>query len=387
MSFAQIISKPGMKPVLFTMFMASFGFGVVLPIIPFYALALGATPFELGLLTAVFAFTSLIFSPPLGRLSDRIGRRKMLLIGTVGFAFSYVMLAYADTLALAFASRAIGGLFAAAMFPSGVSLISDLTTERERGQAMALYGMAFAFGMVVGPAFGGIASAISVRDAFLLSAAFSLANTAFVWLRLKEPREKAETRAIPQQEASLLSHLTSPLAFLFASSFMVTFVIGGLDAVLALYTGEKLGFSSPQIGLVFTYLGIAIIALQLASGSLVNRLGEVRMIQLGLALIGIGFFSFVFVSDWLTLLLPLTVLVTGNVLVNPAVGSLMTKKVKGKKGAVLGLDSSSRSLGQVIGPLFGGLAYGINHYLAFAGMAAVVIAYLAIFTFGHAFRR
>lgn len=359
--------------------MTAFGFGVILPILPFYAISLGAKPAELGMLTAAFAFMSLVFGPVMGKLADRFGRKKILLVGTAGFAAAYVLFAFTDSLAMAFLARAIEGVAAAAIFPCCISLLSDFTSEQQRGKAMGLVGMAFSLGLIAGPAFGGIASAISVKDVFFLSAALAALNFLSVSFQIKEPHAKSESKDIPKQEISLLEHLSSPLLFLFLGSFMTAFMIGGLDAILAIYTGEKLGFSSPQIGLIFTYIGILIMVMQFVSGGLVNRFGELRLIPAGLFLSGSGFFLLIFTHDWLTVLFPLAVFVAGNALVFPSVNSLITKKVAGKRGAVLGLLSSFQSLGQMIGPLLGGFLYGIDHDYAFLGMAIAIWLYFAVF--------
>ncbi|MEK6941536.1 MAG: MFS transporter [archaeon] len=376
-----MLSVPGIKPVLFTLFMAAFGFGVILPLLPFYALSLGAKPFELGVLTAVFALMQLIFSPLFGKLGDRHGRKKVLLIGTAGFAVSYIILAFADSFAVALFARALEGLFAASIFPTCLSLLSDFTTEAQRGKAMGLMGMTFSLGFIFGPAFGGLAAAIFVRDAFLLSALFSAINFCAVFFNLKEPKEKEESRDLGRQEVSLLSHLSSPMLFLFLSSAMITFMIGGIDATLALYTSEKMGFTSAQIGLVFTYIGILIMFMQFAGGGLVNRFGEIKLISAGLLLSGAGFFLLSFTHDWVSLLFPLAVFVAGNAMVFPSVNALITKKVSGKRGAVLGLNSSFSAAGQAIGPLFGGFLYGLNHFFAFIGLAAAIWLYFLLFFF------
>ncbi|VVB58425.1 Multidrug resistance protein MdtG [Candidatus Anstonella stagnisolia] len=380
MSFKEIISVPGMKPVLFTLFMVSFGFGVILPMLPFYALSLGAQPFELGMLTATFALMSLLFSPIMGRLADKFGRKKILMLGTVGFAAAYVLFAFTDSLLLAFVARAIEGISASAMFPACISLISDFSDEKQRGRAMGLVGMSFSLGLIAGPAFGGLASSFAVKDAFLLSAFFSMLNFASIYLQVKEPKEKEESKDLGKQEVGMLEHIASPMLFLFLSSFMTTFMIGGLDATLAIYTGGKMGFTATQIGIVFTYIGVLIMVMQFVSGSIVNKYGEIRLVQVGLLLSGAGFFLLIFTHDWPTLMGALAVFVCGNALVFPSVNSLITKKVQGKRGAVLGLVSSFNSLGQMVGPLVGGFLYGINHDYAFLGMAAVIWGYCIFFT-------
>ena len=381
MSFREILSTPGVKPVLFTLFMTSFGFGVILPILPFYTLSMGAKPYELGMLTATFAFMSLVFAPLMGKLSDRWGRKRTLLLGTLGFVLSYLLFAFTDSLAMAFFARAVEGIAASAIFPSCVSLLSDFTDEKMRGRAMALVGMSFSLGFIMGPAFGGFAAAISVKDAFLLSAGLAGLNFVSVMFQLREPHEKPESRGIVQQEISLVEHLASPLLFLFLGSFMTSFMIGGLDATLAIYTGDIMGFTSTEVGIVFTYIGFLILIMQSQSGKLLDRFGEMKMIPAGLALSGMGFFLLTFAHDWLSILAALGVFVAGNSLVMPSVNSLITKKVQGKRGAVLGLASSFNSLGQMIGPLLGGFLYGMKHDFAFIGLALVIWAYAVIFAF------
>ena len=379
MSFRQILSTPGVKEVLFTQLLASIGFGIILPILPFYVTSLGAKPFELGILTATFAFVSLVFSPFLGKISDKAGRKKVILFGTFGFVFSYLIFAFASSLEMVFAARALEGLFAAALFPACVSLISDLTTDRQRGKAMGLFSMVFSLGFILGPALGGIASAISVRDAFFLASGLSLLNFAWIFFKLKEPKEKDESKNLVQKETKLLSHLSSPLLFVFLSTFMITFMIGGLDAVLALYTGEKMDFTSAQVGLLFAYIGVLIMVMQFVSGALVNRFGETRLINAGLVFSAAGFVMLVFTHDWISLLLPLAVFVMGNALVFPSASSLLTKRITGNRGAVIGLNGSFASSGQMIGPLLGGFLYGFNHDYAFLGLATVVFAYALFF--------
>jgi MFS family permease len=245
---------------------------------------------------------------------------------------------------------------------------------------MSFVAMSFSLGFIVGPAFGGIASAISVQDAFLLSALLAALNFASVFFQVREPREKTESRDIVGQEVGLLSHLASPLLLVFLSGFMITFMIGGLDATLALYTADRLGFSSAEVGLLFTYTGFLILVMQFISGGLVNKYGEVRLIQAGLLISSTGFLLLSLANDWVSLLLPLAIFIAGNALVFPSSNSLLTKKVHGKRGAVIGLDNSFRSLGQIIGPLLGGFLYGINHAYSFLGLAVTVWLYFILFS-------
>ncbi len=381
MSLRQVFAIPNIKPLIFTMFLSAMGFGIILPLLPFYALSLGVQPFELGILTATFALMSLLFSPFFGRLGDRIGRKKVLLIGTFGFAISYMVFAFADSFFMALVARALEGFFAAAIFPAVISLLSDFTTHEQRGPAMGLMMMTFSVGFIFGPALGGFASAISVRDAFFVAAGFSILNFLWIFFRLKEPHEKAETQHIQEEEKSLWEHLSTPLAFLFLSSSMVMFIIGGFEATMALFLSEKLHFTAIEMGGVFTFVGVMMMVLQPITGNLINKYGETRMIQAGLVFSSMGFFLTVFAYDWITLLLPMGLFVLGNSCVFPSVTSLLTKKVKGKQGAVIGLNQSFSSAGQIVGPLVAGFLFGIDHSYSFIGLTAVVLFYFLVFTF------
>ena len=382
MSFKEILKIPGVFAVLFTLFMTSFGFAVIFPLLPFYSLSLGAKPFELGMLTATFAFFSLVFGPVMGKLADKYGRRKILLISTAGFTIPYLVFAFSTSLWQLFVARAFEGIFAAGIFPSCIALLSDYTDEKQRGRAMGLMSMSFSLGFIIGPAFGGIVSAAaSVQATFILAAVATSVNFASVFLQVREPRDKSDSKDVAQKEVALLSHLSSPLLFLFLSTFVVALMIGGLDATLALYTSERMGFTSAEVGLVFTYVGFLIMAMQFVAGGLVNKYGEMKLIAVGFLLSGLGFLLLVFTRDWLTLLIPLAVFVAGNAMVFPSVTSLITKRVTGKKAAVLGLVSSFQSLGQVLGPLIAGFLYGVHHSYAFMGMGVIIFAYFLAFVF------
>lgn len=379
MSFKEVLAKPGMKPLIFTAFLLSFGFGIIIPIMPFYATSLGATPFELGLMTATFAIVSLVCAPLFGKLSDRYGKKRFMVIGMLGYAIDYVILMYSDSLLMLVFARAFGGLCSAALMPATMALISEHTTERQRGHAMGLFGMMFGAGFVLGPAFGGIMSAVSLHDTFLICAGISLANMLFIAYGVRDAGTAAGHGRQAAKDQGFLKLVSSPLVYLFLTTFMVTFMIGGMDTILALYTAEKMGFTSTQIGVVFAFIGITMMVMELASGALINRFGESKLIMAGLFVNGAGFMLFSITADWLTLFLPLCLFVIGASLATPAAASFMTKSAPGGKGAVLGIDSSFRSLGQIAGPILGGLAYGINHYYAFIGMALVSWAFLAIF--------
>ena len=228
------------------------------------------------------------------------------------------------------------------------------------------------------PTFALAQAALSVAPS---SGTYKVGELFSVLIQLKEPVEKEESKNIIQKEISLLEHVSSPILFLFLSTFIVSFMFGGIDAILAIYTSKILGFTSTDIGIVFTYIGFLIMAMQFIGGNLVNRFGELKLINAGFIISGLGFYLLTFTTSWITLLIPLGIFVAGNVLVFPSVNSLITKKVTGKRGAVLGLTSSFQSLGQIIGPLTGGILFTFSHTLPFLVMAIVIWIYAIIFFF------
>ncbi|MFH1392052.1 MAG: MFS transporter [Candidatus Diapherotrites archaeon] len=379
MSLFELLKNRNLLSVLFTVFMYSFGFGIILPILPFYSLNFGATPFELGLLTATFAFMSLILSPIFGKTSDSIGRKKIITIGTIGFVIAYIILAFADSLSMVFIARAIEGISAAALFPASISLISDFSNEKTRGPAMGLMGMAFSLGFILGPAFGGLASSISIPTAFFLAATLALLNTVTVNLFLKEPKEKEESKDIIEKEVSFISHIKSRMLILFMGTFMLSFLIGGLEATFALFTFEKFGFGAGEVGLVFMYIGILIFFGQLVSAKLLMKFKESTLIKAGFIMNSAGFFGIFFAPEMITLGIALGIMVLGNALSMPSLISLITKKAQAKRGTILGLNGSFQSLGQLIGPIFGGFLFGLTPLFSFAGIATVLVLYLLAF--------
>jgi len=365
--------------VLFSIFMFSFGFGIILPLLPFYSINFGATPFELGLLTATFAFMSLILSPVFGKLSDSVGRKKLLATGTIGFVIAYIVFAFADSLTMVFIARAIEGVSAAAMFPAALSLISDYTTEKTRGVGMAMMSMAFSLGFILGPAYGGIASHISIQLAFLSAALFSFANTIGILLFIKEPKEQEENKDLAHKEMDFLAHIKSRTLLLFFGTFMMTFLFGGLEATFALFTLEKFGFGSGEVGVVFTYIGILIFFGQMVSAKLLTRFKETTLIKVGFVFNSIGFLGIFFAPDIIFLGVALAIMIFGNSMAMPSIMSMITKRAQAKRGVLLGMNSSFQSLGQLIGPIFAGFLFGINQIYSFVGIFILLLGYAFVF--------
>jgi len=272
--------------VLFSMmFIVMVGFGIIMPILPFYAENMGATATHLGLLFALYSILQFVLAPYWGRLSDRIGRRPVILIGLVGFALSFILFGLANRLWELFAARALGGALSSAVLPTTMAYVADVTNEEQRGGGMGLMGASMGMGMIFGPAIGGYAGAVSMSLPFFVAAAIALAIALVGFFLLEESlteEDKARARAQttagqPGQWAAVWEALLSPIGFILLLGFLVSFAAANIEGTFALFAERSLGFGASEMGTVFVGLGIVMVVTQgLLVGPFINRWGEER---------------------------------------------------------------------------------------------------------------
>lgn len=366
-------------PVLFAvMFLVMVGFGIIIPVLPFYAEDVGATPTELGLLMAVYSLMQLLFAPVWGRISDRIGRKPVIMIGIFGLALSFFLMAVSSRLWMLFAARIIGGLLSAANMPTVMAYVADITSEEDRGKGMGVIGASIGLGFIFGPAIGGIFSKTSLTIPFYLAGASSLLTFFLVMFVLKESLTPEHRNAHAAKRESLLKAFNGALSILYILQLFVTISLAGLEATFAYFSADKAGLGTTQLGYVFMIMGLAGTIVQ---GGLVGRLtkkyGEGLVIQIGIVISAIGFALILLVHTFTTAAVYLTVFGIGNGLIRPSVSSLLTKKSAAGHGSTTGLLSSFDSLGRIIGPPLGGLLFSITAGLPYiAGILLSVIAFL-----------
>src|SRR3954471_14322966 len=168
------------------MFLVMAGFGIIIPVLPFYAEEIGASPTQLGLLMAVYSLTQLIFAPMWGRVSDRIGRKPVIMIGILGLAISFFLTGFSTELWMIFVARILGGILSSANMPTAMAYVADITTPENRSKGMGIIGAATGLGFVFGPAIGGIFSKVSLSTPFYVSGTLALVTFFVVWFILKE---------------------------------------------------------------------------------------------------------------------------------------------------------------------------------------------------------
>jgi len=335
------------------------GFGIVLPILPLWAETFGASPVEIGLLTASYAVMQLVFAPVWGRLSDRYGRRPVILASLAGSAVAALMIGLAGTLLVLFAARILQGI-AGASYAAAQAYVADVTAPRDRARGMGMIGAAFGLGFILGPALGALFSAVDARLPFFVAAALAGANLLIALRRLPESRRPEGPRApTPRLEVlrrALASRDLAPLVWL---SFVATFAFVAMESTFALFGERRFDYGQVEIALLFTFIGImAAVSQGVLVGRLVARSGEVRVMIGGLVGTAAGLLG-VAAAEGLWLLLPaLAVLAVASGLVFSATTALISLTAgEREQGAVLGLTASVGGAARIAGPVAAMLAF------------------------------
>jgi len=362
--------------VLFSsLFLIMLGFGIIIPVLPFYSADLGATSLHLGLLMASYSVMQFIFAPVWGALSDRWGRRPVLLIGIGGFAVSFFIFGLANALWVLFAARIMGGLLSSAAMPVVMAVISDTTTEDKRAKGMGMIGAAMGLGMIFGPAVGGLLAGFGNHVPFMVAAGMALATMIYATIFMPETLDRTKVRAEHGKRLSFLNSLKGPLAFLMILAFAISAANASLEAVLAYYAKDIFGYGAPQMGLAFTVMGIASVILQgFLVGRIVSRFGEQKVIVFGLALSVMAFVLITEAGGLATLTAYLVFAGIGQGLVRPGITSLISKKTAAGQGETMGTMSAFDSMGRIVGPVYGGQVYLLHHTYPFLAGALILAA-------------
>ncbi|MFD0697248.1 MFS transporter [Paenibacillus sp. GCM10027628] len=351
------------------------GFGIIIPVLPEVVKGAGAE-YHNALLLSVYSAASFLMSPVWGAISDRIGRRPIILIGLIGFCISFLIFGFAnDHLWIMYVSRIFGGLFSGAATACAVAYVADITTVENRTKGMGMVGMSIGLGFIFGPAIGGILSRSWTALPFFAASGLALASFLFAFAILKESLPEERRTAVKEVKPSRWSAFSGASKYLYVLSFFVSFTLAGLEATLQYFQMAKIGATPFDIGMMFLASGIVGALIQ---GGVVRRLvkngAEQRVIAIGLLLSAAGFFLLLYSSSVLTAALYLSIFGAGNALIRPCVTSLITQRTKVGQGVATGLSSSMDSLGRIAGPLLGGAVFAVAHSLPFIIGGALCLA-------------
>jgi multidrug resistance protein len=344
-----------------TVFIDLIGFGIVLPLLPFYAEHFGANALLVGLLSTSFSLMQFLFAPVWGRLSDRLGRRPVILAGLLGSSLSYLTFALAQSLPILFLSRILAGI-AGANISTAQAYIADSTPPEQRAKGMGLIGAAYGLGFTVGPAIGGLLSQYGYAAPGFFASALALANFGAAWWLLPESRNRS---CQPQAERGLnwqrlrmgLQH--PELGVFLILFFISTFAFANLEATFALMTARKFGFDARANGYLFAYIGVLITIVQGGlTGRLARQFGERRLISVGLFCMIFGLGLLPYSPGLKSLLLVLVVLIVGHGATNPSISSLISQAASTEdQGGILGVAQALASLARILGPVWGGFTF------------------------------
>lgn len=373
-------SKRPLLPIFIIVFIDVMGLTLIIPILPFYALKFGATPFVATLLLSVFAIFQLFSGPFLGSWSDRSGRKIVLLTSQLGMIASYVVLGAAHALWMVFLGRIIAGITSGNLSVAQ-AYISDVTKPEERTKAFGFFGIAFGLGFIFGPAIATALTALGSESTPFFGSAV-LSGLSFAATVFMLPDAKPAAPGGRQAPALELFRRPAPRRrllefFLFSLSFS-TFVGG-----FALYLHEKFAWNAKQSSLMFVYSGFLGALIQGGFlGRLNKRLGEVKLALLGFATMAIGNILLGWIPSWQTLLVAVAVGGFGSTISRPALTTLITKSVgRDEQGKALGMGTTLASLSQILGPPAAGWFIERKHLWAYglltgalAGLGAILVA-------------
>lgn len=362
-----------------TLVVVMLGFGMVIPVFPFLIDELGGSGRELGILVALYSVAQLVFAPIWGGLSDRVGRKPILLVGMVGNTATLLLFGLATQMWMLVTARVLSGLLSCATLPAALAYVGDCTSEEERAGGIGQLGGALALGVILGPGLGGWLAGESLSRPFFFAAALSLVSTLLVVTLLPEslpPRARRPARASAGfvRPAALRAGLGGPMGFLFALAFLVAFGSMNFQAIFGMYGMERLALDPKQVGTVLVVVGLTSAVMQgLLTGPVTRRWGEETVIKAALLTNAAGFLVLLLATSYATALLTTGVYVLSHALLRPSVQALTSARASGGQGTAMGLNSAFMSLGQIAGPIWAGFAFDANPALPYASGAAVML--------------
>lgn len=372
--------------LLITIFIDVTGFGMVLPLLPYYAVTFGVGSTALGVLVASFALMQFISSPILGQLSDKVGRRPILLVSILTSVASFAFFALATSFWGLLLSRVVAGL--ATEISVAQAYIADITEVRDRAKGMGRVGAVHGAGFIIGPALGGVLSPYGFTAAGWVAALLALVNLGFVFFFLPEsldPRQKDEGS---QTRVGILASLRRALSRPWMGSvllifFIVSFAFSAFPVIMPLFAMTFFGLGSVEMSFFFVYTGLVQIVFQgIVVGSIASRIGEAKMIAVGLTVMTIGVLLLVFFPSLVMFLVLITITFLGIGLLNTAIPSYISKITPvTERGGVMGVTQSVSSIARVPGPLVAGAVFEYAGVLAPFLLSAVLLMVATLFGF------
>lgn len=352
--------------LMFNMFIAMAGIGLIIPIMPEYLGTFGVAGQALGFLIAMFSFAQFIFSPIAGDLSDKHGRKKLIIIGLIIFGLSQLIFGLSTELWMLYASRFFAGLGSAFIVPPMMAFVADITTYENRGRGMGLLGASMSLGFMIGPAIGGFLSKVSLQFPFYIAtiAALTAALISIFALPNPAPRDAVEPGSKKKRESlfkQMKRSTTTPYFVMLIVMFVFSFGLANFQSTISIYVDHKYGYTPAQIAVIITLGGfVGVIAQTFVINKLFKRFGEMRVIQVNLVIAAFAMLGIIFVNSFFMILFVAMIFFTATSLLRPAVNTLVSKLAGEEQGFAAGMMSAYMSLGNMVGPALAGILFDIN---------------------------
>ena len=387
--------------ILLSLFVVMLGYGILLPTLPYYTERLAIKGnldtdlinFHIGLLTSIYQFFQLLFVVVWGKLSDKYGRKPIIICGLIGFVIMQLLTGLATSLTMLYVARIFGGIFTSAVIPVSNAYLSDITSEKRRTKIMAWSGVAISSGIIFGPVIGGFLSQTDIHikysigllhlDRFSVPFLFvALLGLIVLFVVMKWLKNTARVHRLMTQKVSLRFTFTKYFIVLLILSFVAQFVVTLFETVFSIYGKDELGFNSKQLGLGFMLCGSVMAVLQPVFASYGEKfLSPKKQIAIGFLIAGVSLIAFPFFTSEFLVYGLIIMFAAGGALVTPNLLSAVSLTSKENTGRNISIQSSTGSVGQILGPVVGTWLIADSFYYPFIIAGLIVIISIGLVRF------
>lgn len=368
--------------LMINMLIAMIGIGLIIPIMPRFLEEFGVGGQSMGYLVAAFAFTQFFFSPLGGELSDKYGRKFMIIIGLACFTASQFIFAAGTEMWVLYVSRLLGGMGAAFMIPPMMAYVADITTIEKRAKGMGMLGAAMSLGFVIGPGIGGFLADFGLRVPFYSSAVIACIATVTSLLFLPETLSKTEqikARNTKKKQENIFQQLArsfkAPYFMLLVLVFTLAFGLSNFETVIGLFVDLKFGFTPKDISIIITAGALLGVIIQAAVvDRMIRYFGERKVMIMTFILAAASMILMLFVKGFFIVLIVALMFFTATSLVRPALNTLLSKMAGDEQGYVAGMNNAYMSIGNMIGPAIAGTLFDINMNIPYIFGAMILLA-------------
>ncbi|MBD7942874.1 MULTISPECIES: MFS transporter [Psychrobacillus] len=365
--------------LMFNMFIVMSGIGIVIPVMPSYLETFGVAGQALGFIIASYALGQFIFSPLAGELSDKYGRKKLIIIGLIVFSLSQLWFGLATDEWMLYIARFMGGVGGAFLVPATMAFVADLTSLEDRGKGMGYIGASMSLGFMIGPAIGGFLAGVSLSFPFYMAAVVSFLSAIVSLVILPDIKNVISelTPTIKKREnilSQMKSSIYTPYFMMLFIIFVFSFGIANFQSTFSLYVDHKYDYSPQRIAAILTVGGFVGVVIQtVVIDRLFKRFGELNVILVNLVVAAVSLVLFFLVDSFWLILFLATAFSIATTLIRPAVNTIVSKLAGNEQGFAAGMNNAYMSLGNMIGPALAGILFDVNINIPFVVGAVILI--------------